>query len=153
MTTTKKKFDREDLQTRLTSEQYRITQQKGTEAAFSGEYVDCKDDGTYSCVVCSNPLFRSDTKYDSGSGWPSFWVPLAGERVRLELDESHGMRREEVLCGNCDAHLGHVFPDGPQQAATDTASIPRHWISRPQMSVLSTMSCRPPESLDAYGRT
>jgi peptide-methionine (R)-S-oxide reductase len=114
MTTTKKKFDREDLQTRLTSEQYRITQQKGTEAAFSGEYVDCKDDGTYSCVVCSNPLFRSDTKYDSGSGWPSFWVPLAGERVRLELDESHGMRREEVLCGNCDAHLGHVFPDGPQ---------------------------------------
>ena len=107
-------LNRDDLRSRLTREQYRITQQKGTEPAFSGEYVDCKDDGTYSCVVCSNPLFRSDTKYDSGSGWPSFWLPLAGDRVRTQLDESYGMRREEVLCANCDAHLGHVFPDGPQ---------------------------------------
>ena len=114
MTMTTEKFDRENLQSRLTTEQYRITQQKGTEPPFSGEYVDCKDDGTYSCVVCSNPLFRSDTKYDSGSGWPSFWLPLAGDAVRTQLDESHGMRREEVLCSNCDAHLGHVFPDGPQ---------------------------------------
>jgi len=114
MTTTTEKFDREMLRSRLTPEQYRITQEKGTERPFSGEYVDCKDDGTYSCVVCSNPLFRSDTKYDSGSGWPSFWLPLAGDRVRTQLDESHGMRREEVLCANCDAHLGHVFPDGPQ---------------------------------------
>ena len=117
MTTTKEKLNRQELRSRLTPEQYRITQQKGTEAAFSGEYVDCKDDGTYSCVVCSNPLFRSDTKYDSGSGWPSFWVPLAGDRVRTELDESHRMRREEVLCSNCDAHLGHVFPDGPKPGA------------------------------------
>jgi peptide-methionine (R)-S-oxide reductase len=114
MTTTKEKINREDLQSRLTPEQYRITQEKGTEPAFSGEYVDSKDDGMYSCVVCSNPLFRSDAKYDSGSGWPSFWIPLAGDRVRTHLDESHGMRREEVLCANCDAHLGHVFPDGPQ---------------------------------------
>ena len=114
MNTTKEKLNRQELRSRLTPEQYRITQQKGTEAAFSGEYVDCKDDGTYTCVVCSNPLFRSDTKYDSGSGWPSFWLPLAGDRVRTELDESHGMRREEVLCSKCDAHLGHVFPDGPK---------------------------------------
>ena len=109
MTTTRDNFNREDLRSRLTPEQYRITQEKGTEPAFSGEYVDCKDDGTYSCVVCSNPLFHSDAKYDSGSGWPSFWLPLAGENVRTQLDESHGMRREEVLCANCDAHLGHVF--------------------------------------------
>ncbi|MGI9263722.1 MAG: peptide-methionine (R)-S-oxide reductase MsrB [Gammaproteobacteria bacterium] len=114
MTTIKEKLNRKDLQSRLTSEQYRITQQKGTEPAFSGEYLDCKDDGTYTCVVCSNPLFRSDTKYDSGSGWPSFWLPLAGDSVRTQLDESYGMRREEVLCTNCDAHLGHVFPDGPE---------------------------------------
>jgi len=113
MTTRKEVFNREDLQSRLTPEQYRVTQEKGTEPAFTGEYLDYKDDGTYACVVCSNPLFQSDSKYDSGSGWPSFWIPLAGDRVRLELDESHGMRREEVLCGNCDAHLGHVFPDGP----------------------------------------
>jgi len=114
MTTIKEKRTPDDLRSHLTPEQYRITQQKGTEPAFSGEFVDFKDDGTYSCVVCSNPLFRSDTKYDSGSGWPSFWIPLAGDSVRTELDESHGMRREEVLCANCDAHLGHVFSDGPQ---------------------------------------
>jgi peptide-methionine (R)-S-oxide reductase len=114
MKTTKEKVSPEALRSRLTPEQYRITQEKGTEPAYSGEYVDCKDDGTYSCVVCSNPLFRSDTKYDYGSGWPSFWLPLVGDRVRTHLDESFGMRREEVLCANCDAHLGHVFPDGPQ---------------------------------------
>ena len=114
MTTTTGKIDHEVLRSRLTPEQYRVTQQKGTERPFSGEYVDCKDDGTYSCVVCANPLFRSKEKYDSGSGWPSFWLPLAGDKVRTQLDESHGMRREEVLCANCDAHLGHVFPDGPQ---------------------------------------
>ena len=114
MNRTTKTLDRHDLRSRLTPEQYRITQQKGTEPPFSGEYVDCKDDGTYFCVVCSTPLFQSETKYDSGSGWPSFWAPLAGDNVRTQLDESHGMRREEVLCANCDAHLGHVFPDGPQ---------------------------------------
>ena len=114
MATIKQKFSHEELRSYLTPEQYRVTQKKGTEPAFSGEYVDYKDDGTYSCVVCSNPLFRSDAKYDSGSGWPSFWVPLAGDRVCTKLDESYGMRREEVLCANCDAHLGHVFPDGPE---------------------------------------
>ena len=113
MNKTKYTADRQLLKSRLTPEQYRITQEAGTEPAFSGQYVDCKDDGTYSCVVCGNEMFRSEEKYDSGSGWPSFWLPLAEDRVRTKLDESHGMRREEILCANCDAHLGHVFPDGP----------------------------------------
>jgi peptide-methionine (R)-S-oxide reductase len=111
---TKLGFSPDTLRKRLTPEQYRITQEKGTEQAFTGKYVKCKDDGTYSCVVCSTPLFHSDTKYDSHSGWPSFWLPLSGDRVRVQPDESHGMRREEVLCANCGAHLGHVFSDGPQ---------------------------------------
>lgn len=103
----------DDLRERLTDEQYYVTQQKGTERAFTGRYVDHKADGTYRCVVCEAPLFSSEHKYDSGSGWPSFWLPLAGDAVRLETDTSHGMVREEVLCANCGAHLGHVFEDGP----------------------------------------
>lgn len=103
-----------ELRERLTPEQYQVTQNKGTERAFTGRYVDHKADGTYRCVVCEAPLFSSEHKYDSGSGWPSFWVPLAGENVRVERDTSHGMIREEVLCSNCGAHLGHVFDDGPQ---------------------------------------
>ncbi|HNP37452.1 MAG TPA: peptide-methionine (R)-S-oxide reductase MsrB [Woeseiaceae bacterium] len=116
MTTPKDEIRDVELRERLTPEQYRVTQQQATEAAFSGKYVDHKQDGTYTCVVCANPLFRSDEKYDSGSGWPSFWLPLAGDRVHTKLDESHGMRREEVLCANCGAHLGHLFPDGPPQS-------------------------------------
>lgn len=104
----------EALRERLTPEQYEVTQNKGTEAPFSGRYVDCKEDGTYRCVVCGAELFSSEHKYDSRSGWPSFWLPLAGDRVRTERDTSHGMIREEVLCASCGAHLGHVFPDGPQ---------------------------------------
>lgn len=111
---TRSKPTDEELRARLTSEQYAVTQQKGTERAFSGRYVDLKADGSYRCVCCDTELFSSDTKYDSGSGWPSFWTPLAGDRVRTERDTSHGMVRDEVLCGNCGAHLGHVFPDGPQ---------------------------------------
>lgn len=114
MTKTKAEESRGSLKERLTDEQYRVTQEHGTERPFTGEYLECKEDGTYCCVVCGNPLFSSEAKYDSGSGWPSFWLPLAGDNVRTVLDESHGMRREEVLCANCDAHLGHVFPDGPQ---------------------------------------
>lgn len=114
MNSTKSTADRQLLKSRLTPEQYRITQEAGTEPAFSGQYVDCKDDGTYSCVVCGNELFQSAEKYDSGSGWPSYWLPLAEDRVRTQLDDSHGTRREEVVCANCDAHLGHVFADGPK---------------------------------------
>lgn len=104
----------DDLRDRLTDEQYRVTQLKGTERPFTGKYVDNKDDGTYRCVCCDAELFSSEHKYDSGSGWPSFWLPLAGDRVETRLDTSHGMRRTEVVCGGCGAHLGHVFDDGPQ---------------------------------------
>jgi len=103
-----------ELQDRLTTEQYEITQRKGTERPFTGKYVNHKADGTYRCVCCEAELFSSSHKYDSGSGWPSFWLPLAGDAVRTVVDTSHGMRREEVVCSQCGAHLGHVFEDGPQ---------------------------------------
>lgn len=113
---TSAKLDAEALRdklAKLTPEQRAITQDKGTERAFSGQFVDHKADGSYHCVVCDTALFSSEHKYDSGSGWPSFFLPLAGDNVRVEKDLSHGMVREEVLCANCGAHLGHVFPDGP----------------------------------------
>lgn len=103
-----------DLRCRLSDEQFRVTQQKGTERPFTGKYVDNKADGTYRCVCCDAELFSSTHKYDSGSGWPSFWLPLAGEAVRTVRDASHGMIRDEVVCRQCGAHLGHVFEDGPQ---------------------------------------
>jgi peptide-methionine (R)-S-oxide reductase len=102
-----------DLKTRLTPEQYHITQEKGTERAFTGKYWDCHDDGMYRCIVCGNPLFSSDTKFESGSGWPSFFKPTTPDAVREEADNSHFMRRTEVQCDKCGAHLGHVFDDGP----------------------------------------
>lgn len=98
----------------LTPEQYRITRRKGTEPPFTGEYYHHKGTGVYRCVACGNPLFSSDTKYESGSGWPSFWQPLDQGHVQETEDTSHGMRRTEVMCARCDSHLGHVFPDGPQ---------------------------------------
>ncbi len=106
--------DKEQLREKLTPEQYDITQNKGTERPFTGQYVNNKADGTYACIVCDAELFSSEHKYDSGSGWPSFWLPLAGEAVKTVRDTSHGMIREEVVCSNCGAHLGHVFEDGPQ---------------------------------------
>ncbi len=97
----------------LTPEQYRVCRRKGTERAFSGNYDDCKEPGIYRCVCCGNPLFSSVAKFDSGTGWPSFWAPLREDSVKLEEDNSFFTRRTEVLCSECDAHLGHVFPDGP----------------------------------------
>ena len=104
----------DNLKERLNEEQFRVTQEKGTERAFTGQYWDHKDDGTYACVVCGEPLFASESKYDSGSGWPSFYQPVDPESVSTEDDTSHGMIRTEVVCKNCGAHLGHVFPDGPR---------------------------------------
>ncbi len=108
-----RKSDKE-WQQQLTPEQFQVCRQKGTERAFAGEYSDCKEKGTYRCVCCGNDLFSSDTKFDSGTGWPSFWAPVSQENVKTEEDNSLLMRRVEVLCNQCDAHLGHLFDDGPQ---------------------------------------
>lgn len=104
----------DELRARLTPLQFEVTQNAATERAFSGVYNDEKASGTYRCIVCGLELFVSDTKYESGSGWPSFWKPIDDDRVTLKEDRAHGMVRTEVTCGRCDAHLGHLFPDGPQ---------------------------------------
>lgn len=110
-----KKVQKTDAEWRdlLTREQYHVARQHGTERPFTGKYDDCKDAGTYVCVCCGNPLFSSEAKFDSGTGWPSFYAPLSDDAVAIEEDNSLFMRRTEVLCPACDAHLGHVFPDGP----------------------------------------
>lgn len=112
--TEKKLPDPDALRRRLTDEEWRVTQQKGTERPFTGRYLHNPESGMYTCVCCGQELFASDTKYDSGSGWPSFWLPLAGDRVAVRTDATHGMIRQEVTCAGCGAHLGHVFDDGPQ---------------------------------------
>jgi peptide-methionine (R)-S-oxide reductase len=104
----------EDWKKQLTPEQYEVCIRKGTETPFSGEYWNCKERGIYHCVCCGQELFHSDTKYDSGTGWPSFWTPVKQENVKYEKDYNYGMIRVEVLCSKCDAHLGHVFDDGPE---------------------------------------
>ena len=104
----------EQWRDKLTPEQFSICRLKGTERAFTGKYWDTKTPGTYRCACCGEALFDSGTKYDSGSGWPSFYAPVAEEALKTETDTSHGMVRTEVMCRNCGAHLGHVFPDGPR---------------------------------------
>ncbi|XOZ34068.1 peptide-methionine (R)-S-oxide reductase MsrB [Halomonadaceae bacterium KBTZ08] len=99
---------------RLSPESYRVTREGGTERPFSGEYNDCKEDGVYCCICCGEPLFDARNKFDSGSGWPSYWQPVNQEAVTERSDRSLGMVRTEALCAGCDAHLGHVFPDGPE---------------------------------------
>jgi peptide-methionine (R)-S-oxide reductase len=103
----------QEIQARLTPEQYHVTQEAGTERAFTGVYWDCHDDGMYRCIVCEAPLFSSKTKFESGTGWPSFWDPVSPDAVETREDRSYGMVRVEAVCANCGAHLGHVFPDGP----------------------------------------
>jgi len=103
-----------EWQVQLTPEQFQITRKKGTERAFTGKYHAAKDIGIYQCVCCGNELFSSETKFDSGTGWPSFGAPVADENVRSEVDHSLGTKRTEVMCSRCDAHLGHVFEDGPE---------------------------------------
>jgi len=111
--TEKVKKTEEEWQKELTAEQYRVTREKGTERPFTGKYYENKEKGKYICVCCGNELFSSDTKFESGTGWPSFWDPAKRENIKMDEDNSRGVTRTEVMCDKCGAHLGHVFEDGP----------------------------------------
>lgn len=108
------KISEEEWKKKLSAEEYSVLRERGTEAAFTGKYVDNKKKGRYLCAGCGKELFSSTTKFDSGTGWPSFWAPVNEKGVEKEVDSSYGMKRVEVMCSACRGHLGHVFPDGPQ---------------------------------------
>lgn len=110
----KNNIPKEDLKQKLSRIEYNVTQEKGTERPFTGEYYNFKEKGLYNCIVCGETLFSSETKYDSGSGWPAFYDAYNSKNIKINSDNSHGMVREEVVCSNCNAHLGHIFNDGPK---------------------------------------